>query len=154
MVFLVVSVILLNVIAYLMPKRLAPHEMWTTGLFTLVLDYLVDTYLDRKYDLYGYFTHQIDWLSLIPIFGLYPAVSLMFLNFYPYTQNVWCKSLYIAGWSVFSLLFEYASVQSGYFYHNGWKLWYSALCYPVLLGILVGHLIFIRKLETRRKASQ
>ena len=146
--FLIVSVIILNVFAYLMPKRLSRVEIWATMLFALLLAYIVDTYLDRKYHLYGYFTQNIDWLSVIPIFGLYPAVSTIFLNYYPLNKNVSWKTLYIAGWTVFSLLFEYASIVSGYFHHSGWKLLYSALCYPVLLYILVWDLKFIRKLES------
>lgn len=150
MLFLIISVVAINAVALVIPKKLSMHEIWSTCLFAIVLNLLVDLYLDRKYGMYGYFSHnQIDWLSLIPILGLYPATSTIFLNFYPIRASLLNEARYIVAWSVFSLLFEFISVRVGYFYYNGWVLWYSALCYPVLLYILVCHLRLVQHMLRR-----
>ncbi|MEK4870675.1 MULTISPECIES: hypothetical protein [Bacillaceae] len=55
MLVLILIVILFNGIAFFIPKRLTPIEMLTTTLFAMFLQLITDTYLDLKYDLYGYF---------------------------------------------------------------------------------------------------
>ena len=58
-------VILFNAIAYFIPKRLTAIELFTTTLFVTFLQLVTDTFLDLKYDLYGYFRIGVDWESLI-----------------------------------------------------------------------------------------
>ncbi|MEQ2464800.1 hypothetical protein ACTQ5K_25105 [Niallia sp. Sow4_A1] len=58
-------VILFNAIAYFIPKRLTAIELLTTTLFATFLQLVTDTFLDLKYDLYGYFRIGVDWESLI-----------------------------------------------------------------------------------------
>lgn len=149
MVFLLASIVVLVAIAFFMPKRLSHLEIWATMLFSSVLECFIDVSLDLHLNLYGYFHTGFEWLSYIPVIGLYPATSTIFLNYYPFDYGKITKTFYIIGWSGFCILFEFASLKSGYFYYHHWRLWYSALCYPVLLCILVWDLKFIRKLNAK-----
>lgn len=66
------------------------------------------------------------------------------MNFFPFEKSIWNKSKYILGWTVFSLFYEFLSVLSGYFYHNGWNYWLSAFTYPFLLLLQLLHLKIFR----------
>lgn len=149
MAFLVVSIVIFNVVAFFMPKRLTPLEIFTTSLFATILQILVDTFLDLKYDLYGYFQKGIDYMSLLVFLGIYPAANCIILNYYPSDKKPTSKILYLLAWCVFLPLFEWACLEAGFFYYNGWKLWYSCLCYPVILLILVSNFAWVRKLAKK-----
>ncbi|WP_248929591.1 CBO0543 family protein [Paenibacillus hamazuiensis] len=136
MAFLLVSVILFNGIAFFMPKRLGRADMFVIALFGLVFQQLVDMFVNLKYDLYGFFQTGVDWLSLIPMLGLFPSVTLIFFNFYPW-NNMKSSVLYVGLASAFLVGFEYLSLLAGYFYYHGWKLWWSVFEYPLLLYINV-----------------
>ncbi|WP_307784789.1 CBO0543 family protein [Neobacillus cucumis] len=129
-----------------MPKELTRIEIFATVFFAMTLQDNVDIYLDLKLDLYGYFTKGTQWEALIAIIGIYPAITTIFLNYYPVHRKVIHKLGYIFVWSGFAVLYEYAAVKSGYFYHNGLTYWYSALCYPILFYILIFTLKIVRKL--------
>jgi hypothetical protein len=144
MLFLIISVVVYNLIAILIPKRLTKIEMYGTSLFGLYFALITDVYLDLKHNLYGYFTKGVDYKSLIAIFGLYPSVNIIFLNYFPFRKGIKAKIIYILGWSMLLIIYEWVSLIAGYFYHNEWKLWYSALLYPLILSILVLNLLFIR----------
>lgn len=132
MAFLLVSVILFNGIAFLMPKRLKRADMFVIALFGLGFENFVDMFINVKYDLYGYFNKGVDWLSLIPMLGLFPSTILIFFNFYPW-NNAKRSVLYVCSASAFLVGFEYLSLLAGYFYYHGWKLWWSVIEYPLLL---------------------
>lgn len=146
MIFLILSIVVLNSIAILIPKRMTKIEMYATILFSLVFELVTNLFLEFKYDLYGYFEDGVHWKDLMPILGLYPATNVIILNYYPFIKSKTIKAYYIIGWSALLVLFEWASVQASFFYHNGWKYWHSALAYPVIIFILTWGLRFIRKL--------
>lgn len=148
MLFLTVSVIIINAIAYLIPKNLTKQEIYVTSLFALFFEVMINIFLDIKFNLYGYFDVGVDTLTLIPVFGLYPAASVLFLNFYPYSKSNYLRIYYIAGCSLATLAFEWASIQTGYFYYNTWNLGFSAICYPLIYYILARHLVFFRWLKS------
>jgi hypothetical protein len=137
MLFLILTVILFNIIVIFMPKRMSGIEMVATSFFSMYLQLVFDVYLDLKYDLYGYFEKGADWESVIYLLGIYPAVNLLFLNFFPYKKAFKGKFYYISGWVLFSIVYEKLFLWSGTFYYNGWKMWYSFIIYPGLLLILV-----------------
>jgi hypothetical protein len=97
--------------------------------------------LDLKLNLFGYIAPGDQWSGFLPIF-LYPPVNTIFLNYYPYDKAKFHKLMYILGWTVFCLVYEVAALRSGFFYYLRWKLWYSALCYPVLLLMVLGNYKF------------
>jgi len=151
MPFLIISIIIFNFIAFFIPKNITRYEMFTTTLFALLLQALTDVFLDAKYHLYFYFTKEINWLALLAMFGIYPALNIIYLNYYIDKKTVFAKASYIFQWTIFSLLFEWLSVQSGYFVYNGWKLWYSGMCYPIIYILLAGVLKYTKGLVSQNK---
>jgi hypothetical protein len=150
MTFLIISVIVFNLTAIMIPKRLTKIEMLATSALASILQDNVDIFLDLKLDLYGYFNVGPDYGALIAIFGIYPAANIIILNYFP--KGLKSRLLYILAWSVFLTAFEWASVKSGYFYHHGWKYWHSFVCYLVILPILYWCLLFVRKLIGRQNS--
>jgi len=137
LIFLILTVIVFNLIALFIPKRLSGIEILTTTLFSLYFESLANVYLDLKYDLYGYFTKGVNWRSFIYVIGIYAPVNIVYLNYFPYKKQFFNKAIYILGWSCFAYIFEFLFLWSGTFYYNGWKFWYSVIIYPILYLILV-----------------
>jgi len=148
--FLILTVIVLNAVFWLMSKKLTLIEIFSTCMFAMVFELIVNIYLDLKLDWYGYFKKGPQWSSLIAIFGIYPAANGIFLNYYQYMKNVAQKFWYIMGCSVFAVIYEWLADVSGYFYRNQWKLWHSAIAYPFIFLILLAVLKLVRKLIHRQ----
>jgi len=148
--FFVLSVVVLNIVFLFMPKKMTPIEIFSTCMFAMVFQQLADLALDLKLDWYGYFAKGVQWTYIIAILGIYPAANAIFLNYYQYMKNISQKFWYIIGCSVFAVVYEWLADVSGYFYHNQWKLWQSAVVYPFLYIILVLVLKLVRKLILRQ----
>ncbi|MFC7394210.1 CBO0543 family protein [Scopulibacillus cellulosilyticus] len=144
MAFLIVSIVVFNLAVILMPKRITLGEIYATSWFAAFFHFIADMFLDVKYDFYGYFSHGVDYKSLLFTFGIYPAISTLFLNFFPFYQTLLTKLIYIFWWTIFSIIYEWTVLHTSTYYYNGWHLWYSALCYPVCLLILVGNFKILR----------
>src|SRR4051794_1695401 len=108
--FLIISALIFSVYAIFMPKKLTRIEIFSTIFFAMTLQDNVDIYLDGKYDLYGYFTKGIQWKTLIAIIGIYPAITTIFLNYYPSQRQWQNKLVYILAWS--GLLFFTSTLRS------------------------------------------
>lgn len=148
MTFLIASLLLFYAIAIFMPKHISWLVIWTTALFSLVLENMSDMALDLKLNLFGYIAPGNQWSGFLPVF-LYPPVNAIFLNYYPYKKSRLHKFMYVVGWTAFCLVYEVGALRSGFFYYTKWKLWYSALCYPVLLLMVLWNCKFTRWLQRR-----
>lgn len=146
MILIWLSLILFNVIAIYMPKRMTGIEIYATSFFALTFGIVTDVILDLHYDLYGYFYKGFHWRGLLALLLIYPAISTLFLNFFPFGRGFHRKVYYIAGWSLFSVMFEWIVSQTEFFYHNGWQLWHSALAYPIIFSMLAGNFKIIRRI--------
>ena len=144
--FLILTIIMLNAVFWLMPNKLTKIEIFSSCMFAVIFELIVNIYLDLKLDWYGYFKKGAQWGSLVVIFGIYPAANAIFLNYYQDMKNVARKFWYIIGCSVFAVVYEWLAKVSGYFYYNQWKLWYSAILYPFIFLILLVVLKLVRKL--------
>jgi hypothetical protein len=91
-IFAITFILLINVTAILMPKRMTMIEVYTTGLFVLTLGLTTDIILDLKYNFYGHFCKGPDLLGFIIIFGIYPAANLIILNYFPFQKSL--KAIY------------------------------------------------------------
>ncbi|WP_409305002.1 CBO0543 family protein [Peribacillus sp. SCS-155] len=150
MLLMILTIAVFNSIVYFMPKRLLQVEMYTTSLFAIGLHLIIDIFFDVKYGLYGYFDPKVvNWAMLGVTFGIYPAVNVIFLNFYPFHQTLLRKGWYIVMCSAFAVFYEWIAVKTDFFYHSGWKLIYSALMYPLLFLGLLGNYFFIMKLKNK-----
>lgn len=149
MAFLIISIVILNFIAFFMPKRLSRVEIYASALFAIFLEYIANYVFDFIHHLYGYFKPGVDLVSFIVVVGIYPAVITMFLNYFPYKSKVLSKLIYILGVALLYLFYEWLSIKSKYFYHSGWNYWLSAIAYPILLVIIMLNLKLVRKLMRR-----
>lgn len=129
-----------------MPKHIPWYQIWSTALFSLVIECFSDMILDFKLDLFGYIAPGNQWTGYLPIF-IYSPCNAIFLNFFPYKRKTSYHIFYILFWTVFCLAFEMVALKSGFFYYHKWKLWYSALCYPVLLLMVLGNYKLTKKLH-------
>lgn len=144
LVFLVFGIF--NLSAFWMPKKLSKIEIYATSFFALTYGITTDMILDLHYNLYGYFKEGFQWLGLLAIFMYFPSISVLFLNLYPIKSNKGIRIIYIIAWTVFSLGFEWFCLQTKFFYYNGWKLWYSAIAYPIIFSILLFNLKIVRRI--------
>ncbi|WP_411230538.1 CBO0543 family protein [Niallia taxi] len=148
MLLMILTIIIFNMIVYIMPKRLSKVEMYVTSLFAIGLHLLFDIFLDVKYGLYGYFDPQfVNWEMLGVTFGIYPAVNIIFLNFFPFHQKFLRKAFYTIMCSGMAVLYELIAVHTDFFYYNGWNIIYSAFLYPFLFLSLMWNYYFIKKLK-------
>lgn len=112
----------------------------------MFFELLANTYIDLKYDLYGFFEKGPTWGTMALIFGLYPAGNAIILNFYPYNKRWFVKVLYVVIIDVLCILYEKMAIHFGVMYYNGWKWWYSALSYLFIVPALTWNLRITRKL--------
>ncbi|MFH5183334.1 CBO0543 family protein [Paenibacillus sp. TAB 01] len=147
---MLITIAVFNLIAFFMPKKLEKLELYATSAFALCLSLIVDIIFDLKYDWYGYFEKGVQIPFVIGVIGVYPAVNMIFLNFFPFHRSLTVKVCYILGCSLFAVGYEwFADAHSTFFYHNQWKLWHSAVTYPFLYLILLGNLKWVRRLGNK-----
>ena len=146
LIFVYIFFITLNFISYFVPKRLYKIELYSITLFALLFGFIADLILDLHYKLYGYFEGGFQWKGLLGEFLYFIPISILFLNYYPLYKPYKNQIFYILSWSVISTLLEWLILKTDFFYANGWKLWYSAIAYPIIFLILVINLKFVKKL--------
>ncbi|MDP1442536.1 CBO0543 family protein [Priestia megaterium] len=150
-VILYISVIIFNLIALRMKKKLEWIDYYASIFFGLFAAELADRFTD-KYDMYGFFNpYFIEVKTLWVLLGIYPAATMMIINWYPYSRSWIKKIFYIIGWSIFSTFYEYLSLKAGFLYHHKWNLWYSAFSYPFLYAMLFLNLRFFHWLKEKGK---
>jgi len=145
MVYIFLFFLLLIAASFSVPKNLSRIEIYATSFFAYSFGLTTDMVLDLHYNLYGYLSPGFQWLALLGILMYIPSISFLFLNFFPVHRRLLSKITYILVWSAFSTGFEWLTLQTDFFYYDGWKLWYSALLYPFIFWILVCNLSFVKK---------
>jgi hypothetical protein len=148
-IFAFISSILLALIAYIIPKKMKPYEIYTTSLFAIAFGLIVDTVIAVKYKLYVLDEPGIQIPALLAQVILYSSTSIILLNLYPYDKSLKWKAVHIIGFTLFALAFEYISYEVGFIKYNEWNMWYSAICYPFLVYFLVFHYEFFKWLVKR-----
>ena len=152
MVGLIIAIIIFNLIALKIKKRLSLIQMVHIWAFTIAFQTVFDVYIDFKYHGYWYFSKSVDWNSFIALIFLVPPVNVVFLNFFPYKKTLMKKIIYLATWEVALLLYEVITLLPepwGYFHYGWWTLWHSLIINPILLLILLGYYKWMVKLEKR-----
>jgi hypothetical protein len=137
---------ILDIVAFLVPKRLSKIELYTTSLFALIFGINVDMILNFKYHLYGYFGEGFQWLGFVGEFLYFIPVNILFLNYYPFSGTNQKKLFYILAWTAGSSIVEFLVERTHFFNYTGWKLWYSICIYPFVFLILVVHLRIVRRI--------
>jgi len=148
-IFVYIASLVFALVAFFIPKKMKPYEIYVTTLFAIVFGLLVDMVLAVKYKLYVLDKPGVQIPPLIGQVILYGATNIILLNFYPFKKsNIW-KIVYILCFTFITVVFEFISFTFGFIKYNEWKMWYSALCYPFLIYFLVLHYQFFQWLVER-----
>jgi hypothetical protein len=145
MIILIIFIIL-AIISFCVPKRIGKIEIYATSFFAYAYGITTDMVLDLHYNLYGYFQGGFQWFGLLGVILYFPSISLLFLNFYPSENKLIKKAIYLLLWTTFSIMFEWICLQTEFFYYNGWKLWYSALLYPLIFLSLIRNMRWVQRM--------
>ncbi|MFD2680309.1 CBO0543 family protein [Bacillus seohaeanensis] len=149
MLFAYTTISILFLLAVFTPKKIAGIEIYSTFFFAYWLGITCDIIFDLTYHLYGYVAEGAQLTSVCFITVIYFSVNTLFLNSFPYNKSILAKIVYILAWSIFATIYESIAVNTAFFYYNGWKLWYSAVLYPIIFTSLVLNLLWVRKLLFR-----
>ncbi|WP_319922082.1 CBO0543 family protein [Neobacillus dielmonensis] len=148
-----VSSVVLAFIAYKIPKKIKPYEIYATSLFSTLFGLLVDSLLETKYRLYLLDKPGIQIPPLVAQVVFYAATNVIILNSFPYHKSTKRKIVYIFCFTLLAVAFEFISYKFKFIKYNEWKIGYSALCYPFLIYLLVIHFRFFQWLVKRTKSS-
>ncbi|AST91182.1 MULTISPECIES: hypothetical protein [Sutcliffiella] len=143
-VFVFIASFIFALVAYFIPKKMKPYEIYVTTLFAIVFGLLVDMVLAVKYQFYVLDQPGVQIPALIGQVILYGATSIILLNVYPFNKSVKSQLVFILCFTFITLVFEFLSFTFGFIKYNEWKMWYSALCYPFLIYFLVVHFKFVK----------
>lgn len=157
MVGIIIAVILFNLIAVKVKKRLTRSEMLQIWLFTTLFQLMFDVFISLKYQGYWYFTKGVDWQSLLVYLCLVPPVNLIFLNVYPLKSRLWKQLSFFLAWNVGIVIYEVLTLLPepwGYFHYGWWSLYHSIMINPFLLLILLGFYKLVRRLEHKAVVKQ
>ncbi|SEM22811.1 hypothetical protein SAMN05192533_101510 [Mesobacillus persicus] len=154
-IFLVFSILIFNILVIKTRKRLPITVIYSTTFFALCIQQYFDTYATYYFKAWGFFMRDhADFASLLVKWGIYPAASILIINWYPYQSTKWKKFGYLMGWAVFSTVFEWASLKLGIHWHNNWNLFYSFMVYPVIYYVfLILHVKFFKWLRQKESLS-
>ena len=148
-IFVTISCLVFVLVAFIIPKKVRPYELYVTALFATLLGLLVDSILAIKYKLYVLDRPGVQILPLIGQVIFYSTASIILLNFYPFDKSLQSKIIYIFWFTLFTLAFEFLSFKFGFIKYNEWKIWYSAFSYPLLIYFLLLHYKFFQWLVKR-----
>lgn len=151
MIGLILAIILFNIIALKMKKRLTLNQILHIWMFTIALQQSFDLIIEYKYNGYWYFDKEVDWKGYLAHTILVPPVNVMFLNWYPFKKRLMNQVFYLIIWIIAILLYEVITLMPqpwGYFHYGWWKLRYTVIVDPILFLILLSYYKFICRVET------
>lgn len=128
-----------------MKKHLPISEFYATILFALFLQNLVDAYSSFRFQAWGFYdVKAVEFGALWIILGIYPAFTILIVNWYPFAGVWWEKGLYLLLWSVFSTGYEWLAIQTGIIWHIHWNLLCSFFLYPFIYYLLIAQIHLFR----------
>src|SRR4051812_39973554 len=99
---------------FYMKKRIPLSEIYTTVLFGLFVQTLVDTFASFQFHAWGFFeVHKAEFKALWVIVGIYPMFAAMVINWFPYDGAWWHKIVYLMAWAAFSTSYEWLCLKVG-----------------------------------------
>ncbi|MBS8263682.1 hypothetical protein DYI25_04400 [Mesobacillus boroniphilus] len=152
MIGLLLSVLVFNLIAFKINKRLLPSQIVQIWTFTIAFQMLFDFIVEFKYQSYWYFSQGFEWVGLIPRTVLIPPVNIIFLNLYPFEKRVLKKISFLFFFVILILIYELLAMLPapwGYFHYGWWEIWYSAIVDPIILICLLGFYKWIDWLDRK-----
>ncbi|KRE55921.1 hypothetical protein ASL11_34885 [Paenibacillus sp. Soil750] len=143
--FTLISLAVLLTVAILLPKRFSPLSIIVYTVFTVFISQTVDSLIAVKpFDLYDVNdSSKYEVMDIVIYYFNYPPFTYIFLWFYDkWKLKGIYRNLYIIGFSLISVFFEWLAHLCHVFIYKGWKLWYSPFIYIVIFisYIFVFHL--------------
>lgn len=140
-----IAVTIINwLIIYFMPKRISPQMIYVTWGILVTITFVCDLYLGITLDLFDYgINANITGIDIILETLMPSSFGIIFLNFMPIERKRFI--LYTFTWVIFSLFFEWFSVQVSWMTYKGWKLWYSLPFYIGTFLFIHWHWWFLNK---------
>ncbi|MGG1400245.1 hypothetical protein ABE288_20840 [Bacillus salipaludis] len=152
---LIIAILLFNTVAIFMKKRLKISEIYTTVIFGLLASTIADLYASYRFKAWGFFeVEKLEFSVVLILLGIYPAVTVMIINWYPYKSNWTLKLCYLMGWTVFSTAYEWLTVKTGILWHINWNfilflynvsiylLYVNSSCEDISMDQTKGRIIF------------
>jgi hypothetical protein len=135
-------------IVWIMPKRLTKQEIYCTWIVMSLLTRTFDQFLDQVFHLYDQLEqYNVDGCTnwqVIVLQNLFPgAMGVIILNYMPIHRLTFFA--YTIGCTLFSVVFEWITIQVHYLTYYNWSLLYSAGVYFLGIIFLRYHLSFLRK---------
>lgn len=134
-------------LAWFIPKRITRLQNYGSILFVICLQMIVDLILDLKLNLYTYFNVGFDYETFFFILGIYPPITILLVNTYPYESEGNIKAVHIIIWSCISLILEAIFLYLGLFQYINWHIYLSALSYPIIFSLVMLNVWFMRRLS-------
>lgn len=156
MIGLLVSVIIFNLIAFKVNKRLTASQIVHIWTFTTAFQNLFDLIVEFKFHGYWYFSSGVDWIGLIPRTILIPPVNIIFLNFFPFGKSLMKRAVFLSIFVAGILIYELATLLPqpwGYFHYGWWELEYSLIVDPIILLFLIWFYKWVVRLESKTKGD-
>lgn len=151
MIFVAIALIINLFIILFMPKRLTRQEIYITWAALAAIALNSDLYVGNILDLYDFSTADVQFSDLLVDFILPPSYGIIFLNFMP--KRKYRLTAYIILWSIYSVLFEWATVYFRFEKLKGWTPWYSFPIYLFVFLYLYWHLHWLRKVHLSKMTS-
>lgn len=106
-------------------------------LLSSVIGYSLDAVFDVTLKSYFYYDPPLPNGILIMIMELFigPVYGVLFIQYLPTNKNKYLP--YIAGWTIFLLLFEAVYHETGLLLYYRWNYFYSTLTYLFTLILLI-----------------
>jgi len=143
LIFGTISITLIIVIT--MKKNLTLSEIYTTVIFGLFIQTVVDTFASVRFKAWGFYeVEKIEFKALWIVVGIYPIFATMIINWFPYCASWRYKLTYLIAWDLFSTGFEWLSLKLGILWHINWNLLFSFILYPLIYYLLILHVRFYK----------
>ncbi|MGD6801263.1 CBO0543 family protein [Rossellomorea aquimaris] len=141
------TVVVAVFLAWKIPSKLSRLEMYACSIFSIYLALFADSILGGMYHLYAYFKPGVELIDYAAAIGIYPAITILYLNLFPFERPILWRISYVFIWTIFSLFYEWsAASHSSLFMYSGWKLVYSVPIYPLLFVIQLLNYKLVKKL--------
>jgi hypothetical protein len=138
-------VLMVNVvIIWLMPKNLTKLEIYINWVVIALINLSTDIIFSFYFKFYELADPGLQLGVHIIELTLAASFGILYLNFIPKNRKFFW--LYLAGWLVLSILFEFALVKVNFINYFTWKLWYSVPYYLTALLFTRWHQSLINRL--------
>ncbi len=154
MLTIYITILIFNLVVFFMKKKLSPLICSSCIYFAIFWAEISDRFTDRYNLYYFFYPNVIELQSFWILLGIYPAATMMIINWFPYQKSWIYKMGYILLWSLFSLFYEWLTLKSGILHYEHWKLWMSAIVYPIIYSALILHVYFLEWLNKKYNAGR